>query len=116
MPGSTMRLLMNRRQWLLRASVGGAGFLTALERRAIPSFGVENGDQDRAKLAQETFEFILRCRRDDGSYAASPDPGYAGESDTKLSDLAAVTYAAVLAKTMGWKLPEPMRSVQFIAQ
>ena len=52
----------------------------------------------------------------DGSYAPSPDPGYAGESDTKLSDLAAVTYAAVLAKTMGWKLPEPKRSAQFIAR
>ena len=65
---------------------------------------------------RQTFEFILRCRRDDGSYAPSPDTGYAGESDTKLSDLAAVTYAAVLAKTMGWELPEPKRSAQFIAR
>lgn len=105
----------NRRQWLLRTSVGGAGFLTAL-RLEESSFGVENGGQDRAKLARETFEFILRCRRGDGSYAPSPDPGYTGNSDTELSDLAAVTYAAVLAKTMGWKLPETKRSAQFIAQ
>jgi hypothetical protein len=111
-----MTALLNRREWLLRTSVGGAGFLTALERREAPSFGAENEGQDRAKLARETFEFILRCRREDGSYAPSPDPRYGGESDTRLSDLAAVTYAAVLAKTMGWTLPEPKRSAQFIAR
>src|SRR5437764_15293329 len=102
MRGSTMKPLLNRRQWLVQTSVGGAGFLTALERREVRSFGMESGGEDRTKLARETFEFILRCRREDGSYAPAPDPGYDGESDTKLSDLAAVTYASVLAKTMGW--------------
>ena len=53
--------------------------------------------------------------RKDGSYAPSPDPGYGGNSDTKLSDLAGVTYAAVLAKTMGWQLPEPKRSAKFVS-
>ena len=69
---------------------------------------------DDARLARETLDFIVRCGRADGGYAPSPDPAYAGNSDTKFSDLAAVTYAAVLAKTMGWDLPRKERSIAFI--
>src|SRR5271157_2285380 len=65
-------------------------------------------------LAADTLAFIRRCARSDGGYAPSPDPAYPGESDTSLSDLAAVTYAATLARTMGWALPDPDRSVAFI--
>src|SRR5206468_10278021 len=67
-----------------------------------------------AELADETLTFIRRCARADGGYDPSPDPAYEGNSDTKLSDLAAVTYAATLAKTMGWQLPHPERSIDFI--
>jgi geranylgeranyl transferase type-2 subunit beta len=73
-----------------------------------------SAEPDGERIAREAFDFIVRCRRDDGGYAASPDPGYGGESDTKLSDLAGVTYAAALAGTMGWKLPDPQRSIAFI--
>jgi geranylgeranyl transferase type-2 subunit beta len=69
---------------------------------------------DGLRLARETFEFVIRCRRDDGSYAASPDPAYIGESDTKFSDLAALTYAAVLAKSLGWELPGKERSIALV--
>lgn len=65
-------------------------------------------------LADETLGFIRRCARDDGGYSPSPDPAYRGNSDTGSSDLAAVTYAATLAKTMGWQLPHSERSVEFI--
>lgn len=65
-------------------------------------------------LAEETFAFIRRCARDDGGYAPSPDPAYPGNSDTGLSDLAGVTYAATLAKTMGWQLPDLERSAEYI--
>ena len=74
------------------------------------------GERRERDACGETFDFILRCRRHDGSYAPSPDPGYAGESDTKLSDLAAVTYAAVLAKTMGWNCRSRSDPSQFIAR
>ena len=67
-----------------------------------------------SQVASETFNFIRRCARSDGGYAPSPDPKYTGNSDTRSSDLAAVTYAATLAKTMGWRLPHPKRSVEFI--
>ena len=69
---------------------------------------------DGLSLARQTLDFIVRCGRADGGYAPSPDPAYAGESDTKFSDLAAVTYAAVLARTMGWELPRKERSIAFI--
>jgi geranylgeranyl transferase type-2 subunit beta len=75
---------------------------------------VEGADDDR--LERETFAFIDRCRRDDGGYAASPDPAYAGNSDTRFSDLAAVTYAAVLARSFGRELPQARRSAEFIHQ
>jgi hypothetical protein len=96
-----------RRAWLARAvlstSALAAGRVVA---REAPGRGDDPGDR--------AFDFILRCRLDDGGYAPSPDPAYAGESDTKLSDLAAVTYAAVLARTLGRKLPDPGRSVEFV--
>jgi prenyltransferase beta subunit len=69
---------------------------------------------DPDRLGAETFAFIRRCAREDGGYAPSPDPEYAGNSDTSFSDLAAVTYAATLSKTMGWKLPAVERSIGFI--
>jgi geranylgeranyl transferase type-2 subunit beta len=66
------------------------------------------------RLAEDTLAFIRRCARPDGGYAPSPDPAYLGNSDTGLSDLAAVTYAATLAKTMGWTLPDPKMSIAFV--
>jgi geranylgeranyl transferase type-2 subunit beta len=73
--------------------------------------GIADRDDDPGPRA---FDFILRCRREDGGYAPSPDPNYAGNSDTKLSDLAAVTYAAVLARTLGRSLPRTDRSIAFV--
>jgi hypothetical protein len=66
------------------------------------------------QVVDETFAFIGKCRRPDGGYAPSPDENYPGNSDTGLSDLAAVTYAAVLAKTLGRELPDAGASVAFI--
>jgi geranylgeranyl transferase type-2 subunit beta len=83
----------------------GAGSWHVLARPARP-----------APVALGVFDFIRRCERADGGYAPSPDPNYSGNSDTGSSDLAAVTYAATLAKTMGWKLPNPQRSIHFVQQ
>jgi len=71
-------------------------------------------DCDWGKVRDETFAFICKCRRPDGGYAPSPDAGYTGNSDTGLSDLAAVTYAAVLAKTLGCQLPDAAASIEFV--
>src|SRR5262245_21428556 len=111
----TMRQLCTRRAWLGRAvwtsvaalsSVSGCGRTDSLSVKET----TENW------LERETFDFIDRCRREDGGYAPSPDPAYAGNSDTKFSDLAAVTYAAVLAKSLGRELPHAERSAVFLHQ
>lgn len=95
------------RRTLLRRSAGGLVGMTlgALGRTAVAA---------TTNLAEETLAFIKLCARDDGGYDPSPDPEYKGNSDTGLSDLTAVTYAATLAKTMGWQLPHPNRSKEFI--
>jgi hypothetical protein len=99
---------LSRRSLLRGAACGLAGVSIGAMRRDRASA------LEPANLADETFAFIKRCERDDGGYAPSPDPNYKGNSDTGLSDLAAVTYAATLAKTMGWQLPHPQRSIEFI--
>jgi prenyltransferase beta subunit len=98
---------LSRRQ-ILASTLGTLAGLAGSGRRLVAAA------DSRGELAEETFDFIRRCAREDGRYRPSPDPGYSGNSDTGASDLAAVTYAATLAKTMGWKLPQPERSIDFI--
>jgi geranylgeranyl transferase type-2 subunit beta len=95
------------RRGLLRGA--GAAVVAAAAGRTTAT----RADDD-ARVAADARAFIDRCRRDDGSYAPAPDPDYKGNSDTGLSDLAAVTYAATLAKTMGWRLHDVERSIGFI--
>jgi prenyltransferase beta subunit len=66
------------------------------------------------EIKKATLGFIERCARDDGGYNPSPDPRYPGNSDTNESDLAAVSYAATLAKSVNWKLPHAGKSAEFI--
>ncbi len=102
-----------RRRWLQ-----GTAAMVCTGLTSTASYGQSHAppQAERAdnRLEDETFAFIERCRREDGGYAPSPDSAYLGNSDTKFSDLAAVTYAAVLAKTLGRKLPHAERSVDFI--
>lgn len=97
---------LSRRLCLQRLVYATAGVLTGVPGWAAPD--------PSSQISRATFKFIQRCARRDGGYAPSPDPHYAGNSDTGSSDLAAVTYAATLAKTMGWRLPHVARSVAFV--
>jgi Prenyltransferase and squalene oxidase repeat len=105
---STIIHPLSRRQLLASAFYGLTGLAAGAPRSSAAA------PQRTTGLADETFAFIVRCARDDGGYSPSPDPNYPGNSDTGLSDLAAVTYAATLAKTMGWHLPHVDRSIEFI--
>jgi len=99
----------DRRSWLARATwataAAGAGGAARPGPRRAPK---------TADLLAAARDFLLRCRRQDGGYSPSPAPDYPGNSDTALSDLAAVTSAAVRARTFGWELPEPRRSADFV--
>jgi hypothetical protein len=105
--------LYDRRGWLGRIALGSGAALAGLDGDTRPGWAW-TADEDGVRLVREARDFILRCRRADGGYAPSPDPRYGGESDTQLSDLAAVTYAAVLARTLGRELPQPGGSVAFL--
>src|SRR5262245_17799713 len=56
-------------------------------------------------VLQGLRDFYRKTARPDGSFQPGIDPDYRGMSDAAYSDLAAVTYAVVLHRTFGWKLP-----------
>src|SRR2546428_11546708 len=107
---------LSRRNFL-RGSVSATGMLMARDLHgSVPPQIQEGSDTsiERQRLKNETFSFITRCSREDGGYAPSPDPTYQGNSDTRSSDLAAVTYAATLARSVGWRLPREELTAEFI--
>ncbi|MDB5307635.1 MAG: hypothetical protein JWO38_1837 [Gemmataceae bacterium] len=58
--------------------------------------------------------FFQKTAKSDGSYRPGIDPDYEGMSDSAFSDLAPVTYAVVLHKTFGWKLPAEEKTRDFL--
>ena len=100
---------LSRRDWLRWSALSAASVLAAgCAAGPQPAMGPD------PRIADEAFAFVTRCERPDGGYAPSADPAYPGNSDTRASDLAAVTYAAVLAKTLGRELLRPDLSAAFI--
>ena len=110
-----MSLSISRREALRKAllaagSMGAAAGLYGENLAQKRAFTAADG----VHIREEAFAFLEKCARSDGGYNPSPDPGYHGNSDTAESDLAAVTYAAVLAKTFQRRLPKSARSAEFI--
>src|SRR5262249_41794160 len=50
----------------------------------------------------------------DGSFRPGVDPDYRGMSDSAYSDLAPVTYAVVIHRTFGWRLPIEEKTRDFL--
>jgi prenyltransferase beta subunit len=67
-----------------------------------------------AEVLDGVRSFFARTARPDGSFRPGIDPDYHGISDSAYSDLAPVTYAVVLHKTFGWKLPHEDRTRDFL--
>ena len=59
-------------------------------------------------------DFFKKTARPDGSFRPGVDPNYRGMSDSAYSDLAPVTYAVILHKTFGWKLPHEDKTKAFL--
>jgi geranylgeranyl transferase type-2 subunit beta len=60
--------------------------------------------------------FYRKTARPDGSFLPGIDPAYRGMSDSAYSDLAAVTYAATIHATFGWKLPHEEKTLSFLLE
>lgn len=59
-------------------------------------------------------QFFARTARSDGAFQPGISPDYPGISDSAYSDLAPVTYAAILHRTFGWKLPDEAATRAFL--
>ncbi len=112
-----MKRTMPRREilrWALLAAAGSKispGALAAIASyRQTPSPHPADGKE----IKDTTFAYIRKCAGENGGYSPSHDPRYKGSSDTAESDLAAVTYAATLAKPEEWALPYKTKSAEFI--
>jgi hypothetical protein len=88
---------------LLLLSVSAAGSSAEENRSATPE-----------QVLSGVKSFFARTARDDGSFRSGLDPDYEGMSDCAYSDLAAVTYAVILHRTFGWKLPHEEKTRAFL--
>jgi geranylgeranyl transferase type-2 subunit beta len=59
-------------------------------------------------------DFYEKTAKPDGSFRPGVDPDYEGMSDSAASDLAPVTYAVIIHKTFGWKLPDEKTTIAFL--
>jgi len=57
--------------------------------------------------------FLEKSAEENGSFRPGVDPAYEGISDSAYSDLAPATYAVILHKTFGWKLPAEGKTRDF---
>ncbi len=58
--------------------------------------------------------FFAKTAKPDGSFRPGIDLKYDGISDSAYSDLAPVTYAVIIHKTFGWKLPDEEKTRAFL--
>jgi prenyltransferase beta subunit len=102
-------------QWALLAAAGtqvrtaSALGLAGIGGETSPSTAL-----DGQQIKDTTFRFIERCLRKDGGYSPSPDPSYPGYGDTSMTDMAAVAYAAILARQVDWPLKHKKKLAEFI--
>jgi geranylgeranyl transferase type-2 subunit beta len=71
-------------------------------------------DSSPERVLAGVRQFFAQTAKEDGSFRPGIDPEYPGISDSALSDLAPVTYAVILHKTFGWKLPHEDRTRDFL--
>lgn len=59
-------------------------------------------------------KFYAKTGRPDGSFLPGIDPAYRGISDSAYSDLAPVTYAVIIHRSLGWELPHKEKTIRFL--
>lgn len=81
---------------------------------AVPAPADEPKAPTPDEVLSDLKEFFAKCAKPDGSFQPGVDPKYEGISDSAYSDLAPVTYAVVIHKTFGWKLPDEGKTRAFL--
>jgi len=92
-------------------------FLSALAlslTTCLPPVAAEDKAPKPEDVLQSVRTFFEKTAREDGSFHPGIDPAYEGMSDSAYSDLAPVTYAVILHKTFGWKLPHEAKTRDFL--
>ncbi len=78
------------------------------------SLGLNACSSNSSDILIGVKDFIRKIANPDGTFRPGIDPRYEGNSDTKVSDLAAPAYATILSSTFGWSLPYPDQTVSFL--
>lgn len=81
---------------------------------AVPLPAAEPKEPTPDEVFAGLKDFFARCAKPDGSFRPGVDPKYEGISDSAYSDLAPATYAVVIHKTFGWKLPDEAKTREFL--
>jgi geranylgeranyl transferase type-2 subunit beta len=80
---------------------------------ALPANGGEKKPA-AAEVLKGLQEFARRTARPDGSFQPGIDPKYKGMADSAYSNLAPVTYAIIIHRTFGWKLPSEDKTLTWL--
>src|SRR5947209_9910686 len=82
----------------------------------LPAPAADRGPTDPtpAQVLAGVRDFFAKTALADGSFRPGIDPEYEGMADTAYSDLAATTYAVILHRTFGWKLPHEAKTKAFL--
>lgn len=102
---------------VLLAAILGLWCVTSGPRNAMAADPMASASASRVspeEVLAGLRRFFHKTARPDGSFQPGIDPEYRGMSDSAYSDLAAVTYAATLHRTFGWKLPYEERTIEFL--
>jgi prenyltransferase beta subunit len=88
--------------------------ITLLAVFAILPVSAAAADPKPEEVLKGLREFYTKTAAADGSFRPGIDPKYEGMSDSAFSDLAPVSYAVVVHKTFGWKLPDEKKTTEFL--
>jgi geranylgeranyl transferase type-2 subunit beta len=91
-----------------------AAMLMTVVATALPQAVGRSASLSPAEVLAGVRAFFEKTACEDGSFRPGVDPAYEGISDSGYSDLAPVTYAVILHKTFGWKLPHEDKTRAFL--
>jgi len=81
----------------------------------LPGVSAAGEEPSAADVLKGLQLFTEKTALSDGSFRPGVDPEYKGMADSAYSNLAPVTYAIVIHRTFGWKLPHEGQTLTWIS-